>query len=228
MDMTHNHSQKGFSLFEILVVVGISAMALVGVYQVGAHIQLRNQTDQTIRTLTKVVSEAVAYKKIQSNYAALNCNTLDEGCYLVQRKIVNADQKTAFGGGIEVSSPGAASKLKVSFQNIPQQACTDLLLSMNTNPFLSKVELFNPDQQSINNNEQQLGLDGNPLPVCPPQDESAATEEVGVVKPPAGTEVCQAGGGYSVMSIQSFPASGADLSSVCGNLSSMTIAWTFN
>ena len=226
---TKRTNQSGFGLFELLVIIGVSAIALVTVAQLVQERQRHNQTQQAIRLLETIVDEAMAYQQIHRDYDELNCNSVDENCYFVQKNILPRQAKTSFGGDVIINSRNTGQNFALSFQNIPQLACPILLKKLNDNQNLAKIELFNPNQVNITSNEQILGPDGQPLEPCP-DDASTTTQSSteDVIKPPSNGEVCIASGGFNVLSMNSFPMTGVDMATACSNFERMTMVWTFN
>lgn len=232
--MRNRHAESGFSLFETLVVISISFVALTTIFYIGHSVQVKNQTASTERLLTTLVTEATSYKKLKGSYAALNCSSMDPGCYFVQHNLVSSNQKNPFGGDLEIVSQGD-DQLVLNFQNIPAQACQTLLLAMSGRPQLMQVELFNPDQSLMGSNRP------SPTdPPCPEGDkpgdgvkgESEPTETGTIItgssapKPPLG-ETCTTGGGYSVTSVQNFPVAINNAATLCGSQPAYTMSWTF-
>jgi prepilin-type N-terminal cleavage/methylation domain-containing protein len=242
--MKNRHTQTGFSLFEILVVVGISAIALAGLFQIGYNIQVKNQTASTERLVSTIVNEATSYQKLNGSYAALNCALNDMDCYFVQHKLIAENQTNAFGGKIFINSQGD-EQIKVSIQRIPARACEHLLLSFNQNPKLKGIELLNPLQEGTTDNVTN--------PDDPPPEE--CTVQVGFAKTvpdylryfklehlsPISTAYAEAGappkppknctvpgmGTFSVTSIDQFPVSPVVAAELCSASTSYTMAWTF-
>lgn len=239
---TKRTSQAGFGLFELLVIVGVSAITLVTVAQLVQERQRHNQTQHTARLLEMIVDEAVAYQRIHSNYDELNCNSVDQNCYFVQKNILPSQAKTSFGGDLMIASPNIGQNFALSFQNIPQFACPILLKKLNDNQRLAKVELFNPDQVSVTSSEPVLGPDGQPIGVCPPQSteegqQASSTTEMRYgdagtttndIRVPDGSGVCISNGGFNVLSMISFPMTSVDMTTACSNFERMTMVWTFN
>jgi hypothetical protein len=230
--MRNRHAESGFSLFESLVVISISFVALTSIFYIGHIVQVKNQSASTERLLTTLVTEATSYKKLKGSYAALNCSSMDPSCYFVQHNLVSPNQKNPFGGDLEIVSQGD-DQLVVNFQNIPAQACQALLLAMGGRPQLMQVELFNPDQSLMGSNRPSPND-----PPCPEGDKPGDGVKgdptggaIGTIiggsdpKPPLG-ETCTTGG-YSVTSVQNFPVAVNNAATLCGNQPAYTMSWTF-
>lgn len=240
--MKNRRTESGFSLFEILVVIGISAIALAGLFQIGHNVQIKNQAASTERLVSSIVNEATSYQKLNGSYAALNCAANDVNCYFVQRKLIAENQTNAFGGKIFINSQGD-EQIKVSVQNIPARACERLLLSFDQNPKLKGIELLNPLQEGTTDNVDNT----EPPEPCDIQVGSAKAmpdylryfhlEHLSPISvayaaegsPPKPPKNCTGPGGgiFSVTSIDQFPVSPVIAAELCSASTSYTMAWTF-
>ena len=61
--MRNRHSESGFSLFETLVVISISFVALTSIFYIGRSVQVKNQAAGTERLLTTLLTEATSHDK---------------------------------------------------------------------------------------------------------------------------------------------------------------------
>lgn len=217
--------ESGFTMLELLCVVGISAVAILSMVKIGSTIQLHNQTANADRVLMRLVSEATSFSKVKGSFAALNCGDLQSPCYFVDQKIVSEGQKNPFGGKINVMNL-ADEQIKISFQNIPREACTSLILSMNQTPGLRRVELMNPLQTSATGSSTDPDCTGA-API-PPRviGAGAGNGNLATAASPR-SATCQGGGGsYNVTSVDMFPIPVRDAATLCGAEPSYTLAWT--
>ena len=209
-------TQRGFTLLEILCVVGITAVVMVGLLRVGGAVQTDNQIAATERLLATLSKEAVAYHKLNGSYAPLSCESFaDPSCYFVQKQIVAADAVNPFGGDVAMTNV-ADAQLKISFRNISKQACTELLQNSAQYPKLKAIELMDTNQQIINDSQ-------NVVCVQPPHG-SGSSQETAF----ATTSSCSTGGGsFTVTSVQRFPVLAGDAALICEALPRYLVSWTF-
>jgi type II secretory pathway pseudopilin PulG len=147
-------NETGASLLEVLVVVGLGLAAVLGVITIGARVQQDNVTQQSEQFLDQIVTEVRSYFELHQNYAvfANNCNMWEaasEDCYLVQKGILRPEQKNPFGGDIAIGQ-ASASEVKVTFENIPNGACEELLLHSNQKQGLKDLAVYAGNQRVIN------------------------------------------------------------------------------
>lgn len=154
--------QSGYGLFQMLVVVGVASLGLLGMFQMAHTIQISSKVQSTERLLTTIANEARSYKKLHGSYAALNCDTSDPECYFVRHRLISPSQKSSFNGEIFINNDGDEN-LTISMQNIPKDACPDLVMTMNHGRPPKSIELFNPDQEAVTDN-----ADATDLPPCGP------------------------------------------------------------
>lgn len=201
---------------------------------------MKNRTGDAERLLTKVASEVVAYKKQHGSFAMMaeendGIAACEEGngdvsCYFIDRQTLLPAKKNPFGGVVAINKL-ADEQLKIRFSNIPRAACPGLLLALNKGKGVTKIEIFNPDQQVVQS-------DTTVIP-CPVETGTRVLNGVfsdtmmfGLLNTDVGTpphtppSTCMTSGGYQVTSFNSFPLQAADVYSQCGTQDAFTIEWT--
>jgi type II secretory pathway pseudopilin PulG len=217
--MPHQH---GFTLFEILLSLGITALALIAVFQMSTMITTQNRSREVSRLLNTITKEATAYYKIHGNYSALNCNSLNDDCYFVQNNMLENNLHSPYGGKVFISANNA--RVKVAVQGITSAACTSLLLDNSLGPAIKRIELFDPTYTSITASEATQGSSGlgttgpgglpcdtiivNGNPVCIPTSDTGD------------------GGGFNATTIETFPVTPEIAGTYCSDEQTYTMAWT--
>lgn len=214
--------KSGFTLFEMLITLGITALALVSVFHISGIITAQNRTREVSQLVNTITKEATAYYKLHGNYAALNCNSFNADCYFVQNHVLKEGLRSPYGGSVFVSANN--DRVKIAVQGITSAACTSLVLDSNFGKSIKKIELFDPNYTSVTASEATQGSTGpgsggpgglpcntviiNGNAVCAPSSDTGD------------------GGGFNATTIEAFPVSAEAAGNYCADEDRYTIAWT--
>lgn len=118
---------KGFTLVEILLVVGFIALASIGIYAVYNKVATTQKVSETARGILAIKTGIEALYGNQSNYTGLTNSVVINGRIAPPSMINGGNLVHPFGGTINVFSVGRT--LYLHLVNIPDEACSKLLAS---------------------------------------------------------------------------------------------------
>jgi type II secretory pathway pseudopilin PulG len=118
--ITSRKTEAGFTLLELLLVVGVGALLLIGGIVTYRIVSEGNKAAETTRLIMTVRNEAQNLAQGQGYE--------DVQAALVAAKIIKDNQKNAFGGDFTVT--GAADTLTVALTQIPPTACRKLAMGI--------------------------------------------------------------------------------------------------
>lgn len=127
--------ESGFTLLELLLVIGVAALLLIGGIATYRMVSDGNKTTDATRLLLTIRQQTQSLAQQQGGaYTSLDYNgaaTVPATNPLVVAGILNASQRNPFGGTIVVT--GAATTLTVALSAVPKAACVRLMQAI-TNP----------------------------------------------------------------------------------------------
>lgn len=138
--MKLNKKNKGFTLIEILLVVGFIALASVGVYKIYSKVQVSNQANAESRNLDLIRAGVKTLYASQTNYGTapnIIDNTMINKARIVP-EVMNggvtsgATITNSFGGNVTIAATtlgtgGAANNgFKITYERVPGDICMKL------------------------------------------------------------------------------------------------------
>lgn len=124
-------SSRGFTLVEILLVVGFIAIAGIGVYTVYSKVtasQAANLESRNLDTLRAGVKNLFAG---QSNYTNISATVLNNARVTPQAMVSGNNILNSFGGAVTVAAVGlgggAANGFTITYANVPANVCAKLV-----------------------------------------------------------------------------------------------------
>jgi prepilin-type N-terminal cleavage/methylation domain-containing protein len=129
--------ESGFTLLELLLVIGVAALLLIGGIVTYRLVTDGNKATETTRLLLTIRQEAQTLAQQQgSNYAGITFATGSASTTqpLVASGVLRVGQSNSFSGTITigpVTTTNANDSLSVAFTNISQSACTKLAIAIN-------------------------------------------------------------------------------------------------
>ena len=117
---TSKQTEAGFTLLELLLVVGVGALLLIGGIATYRLVSEGNKVTDTTRLIMTVRNEAQTLSQGQG-YAGVQTALEDA-------KIITTAQKNAFGGDFKVT--GDAAALTITVDKLPVNACRKLAMSV--------------------------------------------------------------------------------------------------
>ncbi|HEY1096800.1 MAG TPA: type 4 pilus major pilin [Alphaproteobacteria bacterium] len=117
--MNTRKSEAGFTLLELLLVVGVGALLLIGGIATYRLVSEGNKVTDTARMIMTIRNEAQNLSQGQGYDGVQQA--------LVDAKVINDPQKNAFGGTIVVS---ANDTLTITIDEIPTNACRKLAMTV--------------------------------------------------------------------------------------------------
>ena len=126
--------EGGFTLLELLLVIGVAALLLIGGIATYRLVSEGNKTTDSTRLLLTIRQQTQTMAQQSSgSYVGIDFDTTapDATEALVVAGILKEGQRNPFNGNIFIQ--GAANQLTVRFEGLPKAACVRLMQSM-TNP----------------------------------------------------------------------------------------------
>lgn len=121
-------NKKGFTLVEILLVVGFIALASIGIYAVYNKISTSYKGQRTfdqVKTLHSGISHLFANT---NSYGSLSTNVLING-RIASNDMINTDTNTLvnpFGGAVTITVLGSGESYAIILQAVPADACVKI------------------------------------------------------------------------------------------------------
>ncbi len=116
----HVSSESGFTLLELLLVVGVGALLLIGGIATYRLVSEGNKVTDATRMIMTIRNEASNLSQGQG-YAGVRTS-------LVAAKIISDTQKDPWGGALGINDTGAT--LVVTLPAVPPNACRKLAMSI--------------------------------------------------------------------------------------------------
>ncbi len=126
--------QSGFTLLELLLVIGVAALLLIGGIATYRLVSDGNKTTDTSRLLLTIRQEAQTMAQQQNGlYTGI---TFDSGSSsatspLVVGGVLRDRQRSPFNGVIAITVVNSDQNISVSFNNLPPSACEKLATAVN-------------------------------------------------------------------------------------------------
>jgi type II secretory pathway pseudopilin PulG len=117
--ITHKKNEAGFTLLELLLVVGVGALLLIGGIATYRLVSEGNKVTDTARLVMTIRNEAQNLAQGQGYDGVQQA--------LVQAKVINDPQRNPFGGTIQVSG---GDTLTITADQVPQNACRKLAMTI--------------------------------------------------------------------------------------------------
>lgn len=117
---------KGFTLVEILLVVGFIALASIGIYAVYNKVSTTGKANETVRQISTLKSEIDLLFASSLSYAGLNTQVLINGKIASPDMIDGSNLSNKFGGPIRITVYGAGNGYILKYLNIPADACSKI------------------------------------------------------------------------------------------------------
>lgn len=142
----NRNTSKGFSLIELLLVLGVLAILLVAAFVVYPQVRDRNQANTEVSNLTSIKANINnLYASRGGNYADLETSTAVQARALpssmVGGNFVSGTPAAAWGGAVDVGSaadpanaaPANARTFGIQYTNVPEGVCLGLVSGAATN-----------------------------------------------------------------------------------------------
>lgn len=120
MNKTRKQKQSGFTLLELLLVVGVGALLLIGGIATYRLVVEGNKVSEATRLLLRIKSEAQNLYANQADYNGLN-NAL-----LQNLDVLPPSSDHPFNDAITVQPANGNAQFSVTFANVPETACVKL------------------------------------------------------------------------------------------------------
>lgn len=127
------HAQ-GFSLLEILLVLGIAAALIIAAFVVYPKVQAANRAQAEAQNIAAIAAGARALYASSASYATVN-NTVLLNAKVFPDSMVSGTNVTNVWGGAVTAAPSTAitNGLKLTEANVPQVECTKIAASAGAN-----------------------------------------------------------------------------------------------
>ncbi len=121
-------NKKGFTLVEILLVVGFIALASIGIYAIYEKIYISHKAERTFQQVNLIYRGISQLYGNSISYSSLNTSVLISG-QIATTDMINTETNSIvnpFGGLITISDLGAGENYQIVFQGIPTDACVKI------------------------------------------------------------------------------------------------------
>lgn len=138
--MKQNRKESGFTLLELLLVVGVGALLIIGGIATYRVVVEGTRVNEATRLLSLIKSESIQLYQGQPNYANITVDQLEQIGAITS-------QRNPFGGALDVVvNPGDPLFFDVTMEDIPSTACMKVARAI-TNP--AEVENIEIDGNDI-------------------------------------------------------------------------------
>ena len=137
MKPVQTNRESGFTLLELLLVIGVAALLLIGGIVTYRLVTDGNKATETTRLLLTIRQEAQTLAQQQGgNYAGITFSSASNVTTqpLVVSGVLRLNQNNSFNGTITitpVTTTNPNDSLSVAMTNISQSACTKLAIAIN-------------------------------------------------------------------------------------------------
>lgn len=123
-------NKKGFTLVEILLVVGFIAIASIGIYVVYAKVNAGGQANAEARNLDVIRAGIKNLYGANKNYESINAQVVNQAGITPDSMNRQTTIVNTFGGSVEVAptSLGAGNNngFLITYNNVPSDVCAKL------------------------------------------------------------------------------------------------------
>lgn len=129
----NRNTAKGFSLIELLLVLGVLAILLVAAFVVYPQVRDRNQANAEVSNLTTIKANINnLYASRGGNYADLNNTIAVQARAFPQNMVVGAATasdavQAAWGGVVTVNEGATAREFTITYNEVPAGVCLGLV-----------------------------------------------------------------------------------------------------
>ena len=127
--------ESGFTLLELLLVIGVAALLLIGGIATYRMVSDGNKTTDATRMLLSIRQAAQTMSQQQGGtYTGITFTTTPAtpDSPLVGAGVLASGQRNPFAGNINITAP-SATQSQIQFTNLPKSACIRLMQAI-TNP----------------------------------------------------------------------------------------------
>lgn len=132
---TFSRREGGFTLLELLLVIGVAALLLIGGIATYRLVSDGNKATEATRLLLTLRQEAQVMAQQQGgNYEGIEFDSATDSSSspLVVSGILRNNQRNPFNGVIYIEPTGTGNvNLQIDFENITQAACVRLVQAVN-------------------------------------------------------------------------------------------------
>jgi len=137
MKTTNANRESGFTLLELLLVIGVAALLLIGGIATYRLVSDGNKSTEATRLLLTLRQETQTMAQQQGgNYAGIEFDTTDGTAAtgpLITSGTLRAGQRNPFNGNIVVKSEASDANVSVQFTNLSQAGCSKLAQAVTNN-----------------------------------------------------------------------------------------------
>ena len=132
MKVNFKKNNKGFNLIETLLVVGLIAIASIGVYKLFSKVQEGNTANTEAKNIDLIRAGVKSLYAAQTNYASLTPTIINRAKITPESMRVagGAAIINSFGGAVDVRpaaiNGGANNGFTISYDKVPGPVCTKL------------------------------------------------------------------------------------------------------
>jgi prepilin-type N-terminal cleavage/methylation domain-containing protein len=130
--------QGGFTLLELLLVVGVGALLLIGGIATYRSVTETNRANDGIRMLLAINSEMQSLYQGQSNYGGAGD---DQEAILQGLGVIPNPARHPFNGVMTITTNADPSRYDVTFQDVPSSACVRMLRAVTDPDQVDQVEV---------------------------------------------------------------------------------------
>lgn len=128
--MLKNKKEKGFTLVEILLVVGFIALASIGIYAVYNKIATNHKANETVTQINTIVSGIRTLYASQQRFLSLSNDVVIKGRIAPLNMISDGTLIDKFGNEVLVYATsyggGLANVITIEMNDVPSDACVKI------------------------------------------------------------------------------------------------------
>lgn len=131
MKLNFNKKSKGFTLVEILLVVGFIALASIGIYAVYSKVQTSSKANEEGKNLETMRAGIKNLYGGQTNYTGLSATVVAQA-KVAPLSMINVGNtlRNSFGGAVTITpvsvNGGTNNAFSITYANIPADVCVKL------------------------------------------------------------------------------------------------------
>lgn len=134
MKLNMKRKNKGFTLIEVLLVVGFIALAGIGVYTIYSKVQISNAANTEARNLDTIRAGVKSLYGASPNYnvpSAINATVLNNARITPENMRASATTiVNSFGGAVTIApvnlGSGTNNGFRITYNNVPAEVCVKL------------------------------------------------------------------------------------------------------
>jgi len=136
LNLSLNKRRKGFTLIEVLLVVGFIAIASVGVYVIYNKVQTTNNANKEAKNLDLIRAGIKQLYSTQTSYAGLSNQVVNSARITPENMTTSNNNQivNSFGGSVTITpvslNNGTNNAFRITYERVPGEVCIKLASSV--------------------------------------------------------------------------------------------------